>query len=59
MKEAGLSMIIVEESPHRLVGVADELCLIDNGRAVETGPTEEILQRRRLLTSYLGFSVQT
>jgi branched-chain amino acid transport system ATP-binding protein len=57
MREAGLAMIIVEESPHRLAGVAETLCLIDNGRAVETGPSEEILRRERVLATYLGYKV--
>ncbi len=57
MRERGLSMIIVDESPARLEGIADRLCLIDAGRVIEVGPTADMLEHEKVLETYLGFSV--
>ncbi len=56
MREHGVAMIIVDESPARLDGVADRLCLIDTGRVIEAGPTAVMLQHEKVLETYLGFS---
>ncbi|MEI7902776.1 MAG: ABC transporter ATP-binding protein [bacterium] len=56
LHERGLSMIVVEENPVRLRGIADHLSLVDTGRIIESGPTEEMLEHRQVLETYLGFS---
>jgi branched-chain amino acid transport system ATP-binding protein len=49
-------MIVVEENPMRLRDIADRLCLVDSGRIIESGPTEQMLEHRQVLETYLGFS---
>ena len=56
LHQRGLSMIVVEENPMRLRNIADHLCLIDGGRIVESGPTEQMLEHRQVLETYLGYS---
>lgn len=58
MREGGLSMIIVDESPARLASVADRLCLVDTGRVIEVGPTAVMMQHEKVLETYLGFSAE-
>jgi branched-chain amino acid transport system ATP-binding protein len=50
----GLTLLLVEENPVRLRGLADTLYLLDRGSIVASGPTETLLQDESLLETYLG-----
>jgi branched-chain amino acid transport system ATP-binding protein len=50
----GLTLLVVEENPVRLRGLAQTLYLLDRGAVVASGPTETLLQDETLLETYLG-----
>jgi branched-chain amino acid transport system ATP-binding protein len=50
----GLTLLLVEENPVRLRGLADTLYLLDRGSVVASGPTETLLDNESLLETYLG-----
>lgn len=50
----GRTVVIVEENASRLVGLAQELHLLDNGRFVWRGDGEALLRSPEILESYLG-----
>lgn len=54
LRAEGRSFLIVEENPSRLMGFADRLCLMDAGRIVWSGSTEEARASRDILKTYLG-----
>ncbi len=54
LRKADCAFLVVEENPSRLIGVADELCLMDAGRLVWTGSAVEARQSRDILDTYLG-----
>jgi branched-chain amino acid transport system ATP-binding protein len=57
LRETGRAMVVVDESPMRLRGIADRLCLIDRGSVVAAGRTEELLGNESVLKTYLGMEV--
>ena len=52
----GLTLLLVEENPVRLRGIAETIYLLDRGRIVASGPTEALLQDESLLETYLGIT---
>jgi branched-chain amino acid transport system ATP-binding protein len=52
----GLTLLLVEENPVRLRGLAETIYLLDRGRVVASGPTEALLQDESLLETYLGIT---
>lgn len=54
LRSEGRSFLIVEENPSRLMTFADRICLMDAGKIVWSGTTEEARQSRDILKTYLG-----
>ncbi len=54
LRQEGYSFLIVEENPSRLMAFADRISLLDAGRIVWSGTTEEARQSKDILTTYLG-----
>lgn len=54
LADTGRSILVVEENPVRLRGLADMLYLLDRGAIVAGGPTDELLENESLLHTYLG-----
>lgn len=54
LKEGGRSILLVEESPARLAGLADAVALIDNGTIVWRGTGDDLQASDRILETYLG-----
>ncbi len=54
LRQEGYSFLIVEENPSRLMSFADRISLLDAGRIVWSGTTEEARQSKDILTTYLG-----
>lgn len=50
----GLTLLVVEENPVRLSGLAQTIYLLDRGAVVASGPTETLLHDETLLETYLG-----
>ncbi len=54
LKASGRSILLVEENPARVTGLADLIHLLDNGRFVWSGLPEDLMARDELLATYLG-----
>ena len=54
IKASGRSVLLVEENPARVIGIADRIHLLDNGVFVWSGPPEDLMARDELLSTYLG-----
>jgi branched-chain amino acid transport system ATP-binding protein len=54
LKEAGRTVILVEENALRVAETADRIHLLDNGRFVWEGLGQELMNRPEVLSTYLG-----
>jgi branched-chain amino acid transport system ATP-binding protein len=54
LKAEGRTIILVEETPSRVVDVADQVHLIDDGKIVWTGDGSDVATSSDFLASYLG-----
>jgi branched-chain amino acid transport system ATP-binding protein len=54
LKASGRSILLVEENPARVIGLADRIHLLDNGEFVWSGLPDELMARDELLSTYLG-----
>lgn len=54
LSAAGITILIVEENPARLRGLASDVYLLDRGTIAAHLPTEALLQDSSLLATYLG-----
>ncbi len=54
LRKSGMSFLVVEENPSRVMRIADRLCLLDAGRIVWNGTTEEARASSDILETYLG-----
>jgi branched-chain amino acid transport system ATP-binding protein len=54
LKRAGRTILLVEENATRVLGLADRVYLLDNGRMVWQGGAAELESRPELLATYLG-----
>jgi branched-chain amino acid transport system ATP-binding protein len=54
LKEHGVTILLVEESPERLVDLADHVHLIDHGAVVWEGSTQTLMSHGRIVETYLG-----
>ena len=54
LKASGRSILLVEENPARVTGLADVIHLLDDGEIVWSGLPDELMARDELLATYLG-----
>ena len=54
LKEAGLSIILVEQNTKLALGLADSIAILNTGRLVFHGPTAEAIADETLLSQNLG-----
>lgn len=54
LAKAGQSILVVEENPSRVVGVASRFHLLDGGRFAWSGSSQELAGSRDVLKTYLG-----
>ena len=54
LKAAGRSVLLVEENPARVEGLADVVHLLDDGGIVWSGAAGDLLARAELMETYLG-----
>ncbi len=52
--KSGRTILLVEENPARLEGLADRVHLLDDGEIVWSGKPADLMARDELLTTYLG-----
>lgn len=53
----GLPIILVEQNVHAAIEVVDRLILLERGKIVLEGPTEELKNNKRIAEAYLGAQV--
>ena len=56
LKEAGLSVLLVEQNTARALEVADRVCVLESGRAVWQGSAEEARQDPAMIEAYMGLA---
>ena len=54
LKEQGLSIILVEQNPKLVFGIADDIVILNSGRVVLTGTAADLNPKNLDLTEYLG-----
>ena len=59
LSASGITILIVEENPARLRGLASDVYLLDLGAIAAHLPTEALLEDSSLLTTYLGATFET
>ena len=56
LKEAGVSVLLVEQSTARALEVADRVCVLESGRAVWQGSAEEARKDPAMIEAYMGLA---
>jgi branched-chain amino acid transport system ATP-binding protein len=54
LQKEGLTILLIEENAGRIVGVADRVYLLDDGKLVWQGSTDELAASEGVLATYLG-----
>ena len=54
LKRQGIAILLVEENASRVIGVADKVYLLDDGKIVWCGSTSEMEENQDILETYLG-----
>jgi len=56
LKEAGISVLLVEQNTARALEVADRVCVLESGRAVWQGSAEEARKDPAMIEAYMGLA---
>ena len=54
LKESGLSIVLVEQNPKLVFGIADDIVILNSGQVVVAGPAAELRERQGELRQHLG-----
>ena len=54
LKRQGIAILLVEENASRVIGVADRVCMLDDGKIVWRGTPDEMEENQDILETYLG-----
>ncbi|MDA0339908.1 MAG: branched-chain amino acid ABC transporter ATP-binding protein, partial [Proteobacteria bacterium] len=54
LREQGRTILLVEESPNRIIDLADHIHLLDTGSIVWNGTGQELQAQPQILETYLG-----
>jgi branched-chain amino acid transport system ATP-binding protein len=54
LKESGLSIVLVEQNPKLVFGIADDIVILNSGQVVTAGPAAELREREGDLRQHLG-----
>jgi branched-chain amino acid transport system ATP-binding protein len=54
LKRHGMAILLVEENASRIIGIADHVHLLDDGKIVWNGTPAEMEENEDILTTYLG-----
>jgi branched-chain amino acid transport system ATP-binding protein len=54
LKESGLSIVLVEQNPKLVFGIADDIVILNSGQVVAAGPVGELHAREGELRQHLG-----
>jgi branched-chain amino acid transport system ATP-binding protein len=54
IRDAGTTILVVEHNMSLVMGVADEVFVLDAGRLIASGPPQAIQRDRAVIEAYLG-----
>src|SRR6202000_2252527 len=54
VRDAGISVVVVERNMSLVMGVADQVIVLDAGSVVASGTPREIQQDKRVIAAYVG-----
>jgi branched-chain amino acid transport system ATP-binding protein len=54
LKESGLSIVLVEQNPKLVFGIADDIVILNSGQVAVAGPAGELRERQADLSQHLG-----
>jgi branched-chain amino acid transport system ATP-binding protein len=54
LKESGLSIVLVEQNPKLVFGIADDIVILNSGQVAAAGPAAELRERQDDLRQHLG-----
>jgi branched-chain amino acid transport system ATP-binding protein len=54
LKESGLSIVLVEQNPKLVFGIADDIVILNSGQVAVVGPVAELRERQGDLRQHLG-----
>jgi branched-chain amino acid transport system ATP-binding protein len=54
LKESGLSIVLVEQNPKLVFGIADDIVILNSGQVVVAGPAAELREQQGDLRQHLG-----
>jgi branched-chain amino acid transport system ATP-binding protein len=54
LKESGLSIVLVEQNPKLVFGIADDIVILNSGQVAVAGPAGELRERQGDLRQHLG-----
>jgi branched-chain amino acid transport system ATP-binding protein len=54
LKESGLSIVLVEQNPKLVFGIADDIVILNSGQVAVVGPVGELQERQGDLRQHLG-----
>jgi branched-chain amino acid transport system ATP-binding protein len=54
LKDSGLSIVLVEQNPKLVFGIADDIVILNSGQVVVAGPAGELRERQGELRQHLG-----
>jgi branched-chain amino acid transport system ATP-binding protein len=57
VRDSGVTVIVVEHNMSLVMGVADQVVVVDAGRLVAIGSPREIQQDKRVIAAYVGEEV--
>jgi len=57
LRDAGLTIVLVEQNARAALAIADEGHVLETGRLVLSGPASELANDSRIIETYLGSTV--
>ena len=54
LREAGMTIVIIEHTMHAMLRLADRFVVLDHGRVLAEGPPQSVVEDRAVIEAYLG-----
>ena len=54
LRDAGMTIVIIEHTMHAMLRLADRFLVLDHGRVLAEGPPRQVVEDRAVIEAYLG-----